>query len=79
MLTKKSLIIIALLATALLITSHWHFTFFDEKSVQGVSDSQEPISDQKLKVIFLDVGQGDAILIITPEKNIFYWMAEKDR
>ncbi|HOZ37002.1 MAG TPA: ComEC/Rec2 family competence protein [bacterium] len=67
MLNKKTLIIIALIATALLITSRWHFTFFEEKNVRGISDGQELTSDQRLKVIFLDVGQGDAILIETPE------------
>ncbi|HRY62988.1 MAG TPA: ComEC/Rec2 family competence protein [Patescibacteria group bacterium] len=67
MFTKKSLIIIILLAAALLVTSRWHWNFFDEENVQGVTEVQITNIKERLEVIFLDVGQGDAILIETPK------------
>lgn len=66
MFSKKTLVIIVLLTIALIVASRWHFNFFDERSVQGVSDANINRASKELQIYFLDVGQGDSMLVETP-------------
>ncbi|NMB48061.1 MBL fold metallo-hydrolase [Candidatus Kuenenbacteria bacterium] len=65
MFSKKSLIIIGIIIATVTITSRWHINFFDEQNNQPTPEAAEN-KPAEMKVIFLDVGQGDAILIETP-------------
>ncbi|NMC51504.1 MBL fold metallo-hydrolase [Candidatus Kuenenbacteria bacterium] len=65
MFTKKSLVIIVIIITALFVASRWHWNFFDDSDIEQVQ-GVETQTQKELRVNFLDVNQGDAILIETP-------------
>lgn len=65
MFTKKSLVIIVIIITALFVASRWHWNFFDDSNIEQVQ-GVETQTQKELRVNFLDVSQGDAILIETP-------------
>ncbi len=66
MFSKKSLIIIGIIIAAVTITSRCHINFFTEQNNKPTPEEAVNKSGE-LKVIFLNVGQGDAILMETPK------------